>query len=285
METSMATEVDERIEQHYLLEKGLAQRILTTSRENRLRVTLEAYNELFSSIPWHPQLHNSEERERKRLAEKSMFFEYLLGPGVDILDIGAGTAYWTRYLASKSAGRCVGVDISKEVLIRQPEDPPNLELYIMDAVELGFPANSFDIVFSSQLIEHLHPDDVEFHFASVNRVLRENGVYAFDTPSRLNGPHDVSKHFEDVATGFHLKEWTFRELASHLKKAGFRKIRTMILPWNLVKRLSFPRSLGTVPINLLIPGERLAESIKHRQVRTALCKLFRVACICIVAQK
>jgi SAM-dependent methyltransferase len=281
----MTTEVDEHIRQHYLLEKRLARRILMSSRESRTQVAIEAYNELFSSIPWHPLLHDSEEKEQERLAGKRMFFEHLLGSRVDILDIGAGTAYWTRYMANKSSGRCVGIDISKEILIRRPDDPPNLELYIMDAVELDFSANSFDIAFSSQFIEHLHPDDVEHHFSSVYRVLKVNGVYAFDTPSRLNGPHDVSKHFDNVATGFHLKEWTYRELASHLKKAGFRKIRTMILPWSLVKRLSFFRSLGTVPAGLLIPGERLTENVKPKQVRAVLCKLFRVGRIYIVAQK
>lgn len=281
----MTTEADERIRQHYWLEKRLARRILTSSRENRTQVAIEAYNELFSSIPWHPQLDNSEEKERRVLAEQCMLFEHLLGPRVDILDIGAGTGYWTRYLANKSAGRCVGIDISKEVLIKRPDDPPNLELYIMDAVELDFPASSFDIAFSSHLIEHLHPDDIERHFASVYRVLKENGVYAFDTPSRLNGPHDVSKYFDDVATCFHVKEWTYGELASHLKEAGFRKLRTMILPWSPVKRLAFIRSLCTVPVGFLVPGERLVGNIKHKRMRTALCKLFRVTPIYIIARK
>lgn len=282
----MKMEVNEHIRQHYLFEKQLARRILTSSRENRTQVAVEVYNELFSSVTWHPQLDDSVEKEQKRLVEKQMLFEHLLGPNSDILDIGAGTAYWTRYLANRSSGgRCVGIDVSEKVLIRQPDDPSNLKLYIMDAVELDFPPNSFDIAISSQLVKHLHPDDVEHHFASVYSVLKEDGMYAFDTPSRLNGPHDISKYFDDVATGFHLKEWTLGELANCLKKVGFRKVRTIILPWFLVKRLSFFHSLGRVPVSLLIPGERLVESIKHKRMRTVLCKVFRVAPIYIIAQK
>jgi SAM-dependent methyltransferase len=281
----MATEVNERVRQHYLLEKKLAQRILTSSPTDRTQIAIEAYNELFSSIPWHSQLNKSEEKERERLAEKWMFFGHLVGPSSLILDIGAGTAYWTRYLASKSTGRCVGIDVSREVLARRPGDPSNLELYIMDATKLDFPASSFDVAFSSQLIEHLHPDDVGPHFASVCRVLKGKGVYAFDTPSRLDGPHDVSKYFDDVATCFHLKEWTYRELVGYLKEAGFAKVCTMIMPWRLVRRLPFSRSLGTVPVSFLIPGERLVERIRHRQLRLALCKAFRVTPIYIIAQK
>jgi ubiquinone/menaquinone biosynthesis C-methylase UbiE len=277
--------IDERIKLHYELEKKLAQRILESSPETRARVTTEAYNELFSNIPWHSQLHNIEERKQVELSLKRMFFEYLLEPDSDILDIGAGTAYWTRYSADKTTGRCVGIDVSKEVLVRKLDDPQNLELYVMDAVELDFQASSFDIAFSSQLIEHLHPDDVEPHFARVHGVLKENGIYAFDTPSKLNGPHDISKYFDKVATGFHLKEWTYRELVNSLTKVGFKKIYAMILPWNLVNRLPFLRPLGMVNANILIPGEKLAETIEHRQIREALCKLFRIASIYVVAHK
>jgi len=188
-------------------------------------------------------------------------------------------------LAHKTAGRCVAVDVSRQVLTRQAGDPSNLELYIMTAGELGFPVNSFDIAFSSQLIEHLHPEDIESHFASVYRVLRTTGVYAFDTPSRLNGPHDISALFDDVATGFHLKEWTYRELAGCLRKAGFTKICTMVFPWGLVKRLPCMRPLGTLDVSALFPGERLVECARHKRMRFALCKWLRVGAIYIIAHK
>jgi SAM-dependent methyltransferase len=281
----MNREIHERIRQHYLLEKSLARRILTSARENRTQVAIEAYDELFSRIFWHHQLHRSEEEKRERVAEKWMFFGHLFHSRSDILDIGAGSAHWTRFLASKSAGRCVGIDVSKEILFRPPGDPPNLELCIMDAVELDFPADSFDVALSSQLIEHLHPDDLDRHFVSVYKVLKEQGLYAFDTPSRLDGPHDISKHFDDVATGFHLKEWTYSELAAHLRKAGFTKIKTMALPWRLVRVFPFLRSLGTLPVSLLTPGERLVQSIKHKPLRTRLCQVFRVTPIYIIAHK
>jgi hypothetical protein len=48
------------------------------------------------------------------------------------------------------------------------------------------------------------------------------------TPNRLNGPHDISKYFDDIATGFHLKEYTTSELAALFKEAGFCKIRACI---------------------------------------------------------
>ena len=42
----------------------------------------------------------------------------------------------------------------------------------------------------------------------------------------FTGPHDISKYFDDVATGFHLKEYTNKELYSLCKSVGFRKIQS-----------------------------------------------------------
>jgi ubiquinone/menaquinone biosynthesis C-methylase UbiE len=274
-----------RIHQHYLLERKLAQRILESPRADRTRVTIEAYDELFSSIPWHSQLQETAETRQRRLEEKRLFFGYLVSSHSDVLDIGTGTGYWIRYLAAQSTARCVGIDVSSQVLARRPDDPPNLEFYIMGATELDFPAGSFDVAFSSQLIEHLHPDDVGLHLTSVWRVLRENGTYALDTPSVLTGPHDISRYFDETGTGFHLKEWTFRELASLLRQAGFRRIRTMVLPWSLVARIPFLRIWGMVPVDLVIPGEVLAAKVRHRELRSILCKLFRLYNIYIIARK
>ena len=38
------------------------------------------------------------------------------------------------------------------------------------------------------------------------------GVYICITPNRVSGPHDVSRGFDEVATGFHMHEYTGREI-------------------------------------------------------------------------
>jgi len=285
MNIPIKTEDNQLIKQHYLLEKRLARQILNSSRHNRTQVTIEAYAELFANVPWHPALSRSAEVEQEYLEEKWILFGHLFGPHSNVLEIGAGNGNWTRFLAQKTTGRCVGIDISEEILTRKPDDPSNLELYIMDAVELDFPTNTFDLAISDQLIEHLHPDDIAQHLARVYRVLKENGVYGFRTPSRLTGPHDISMYFDDVPTGFHLKEWIYGELVDSLRTAGFRKIRTMILPYSLAKRSSLARSLGTIASSLLNPSEKLVAKVKNRRVRKTLCKLFRISGINIIAVK
>jgi hypothetical protein len=59
-------------------------------------------------------------------------------------------------------------------------------------------------------------------------VLRRGGAYICVTPNRLNGPHDVSQHFDPVATGFHLKEYTVGELTRLFRRVGFRKVQALL---------------------------------------------------------
>jgi len=99
--------------------------------------------------------------------------------------------------------------------------PDNFDLIIYDGYNLPVEENSTDVVFSDQLIEHLHPEDTEFHFQLVRNILRPQGVYVFRTPHRFSGPHDVSRYFSDEPEGFHLKEWTYSEIARVLKRLKY----------------------------------------------------------------
>ena len=89
---------DERTIQQYQLEKKLAQRILASHQDSRTRVTAEAYDELFANFPWHPQLNQS--LEQLEFANKRLLFEHLVSRDMDVLDIGAGTAYWTSRICA-----------------------------------------------------------------------------------------------------------------------------------------------------------------------------------------
>ena len=56
-------------------------------------------------------------------------------------------------------------------------------------------------------------------------AIAPGGSYFCVTPSRLNGPHDVSKYFDTVARGFHLKEYTVTELEQLFRGVGFKRIQ------------------------------------------------------------
>jgi len=81
------------------------------------------------------------------------------------------------------------------------------------------------VVFSNQLLEHLHPDDALEHLRSVYAVLAPGGVYVCVTSNRLYGPRDVSGYFEDCPTGLHLHEYSAREVQSLFAAQGFVGVR------------------------------------------------------------
>jgi hypothetical protein len=81
-----------------------------------------------------------------------------------------------------------------------------------------------DLAYSNQVIEHLHPDDAAEQLSNILAVLKQGGRYICITPSRLDGPHDVSRFFDDTATCFHLKEYTHSELRNLFLRVGFQRV-------------------------------------------------------------
>jgi len=145
-----------------------------------------------------------------------------LPPGGSYVELGAGDCATARRVAAHAA-RVTAVEVSEEIV---PADlPESVHVAISDGVSVPVPAASADIVYSNQLMEHLHPDDAFEQLRNVAAALKPGGRYLVITPNRLSGPHDISQAFDPVARGFHLKEYTYRELAALFSQAGFRRVR------------------------------------------------------------
>lgn len=265
----------EQLEFHYRLERDLAERILRAPPAERVQVTLAAYEELFRRIPWHPGHLQTAEIRSLHEAGYGLFLR-LAGRGHDILEIGCGGGEHLRELAPHNR-RCVGIDIAAGSLASRETLPPNVELHLADAVDLSlFPDQSFDYVFSKQLLEHLHPDDLPQHLREAWRVLRPGGRYVFETPTSVTGPHDISRHFDTTATGLHLREYRFGTLLPLLRAAGFMEVRSPLFR-DRIYRLS-PRlaALAEIPAAWKLPGEAIALRLPRGSVRRLAALLFRL---------
>jgi len=83
-----------------------------------------------------------------------------------VLDVGSGAGYGAHYLAQHGARSVHGVDISAKAVdfSRSHFRAENLRYDCLDAEEIvSLPAQSYDVVFSSNTLEHL---------AHVSRFLR-----------------------------------------------------------------------------------------------------------------
>src|SRR3989338_7252100 len=74
-----------------------------------------------------------------------------------ILVIGCGSKDEMGSINKKSNG--VGIDISKTAIEKSKKRYPRFEYHIMDAINLKFKSNSFDVVVCSEVIEHIEDDE------------------------------------------------------------------------------------------------------------------------------
>lgn len=218
----------------------------------------EVYEELFARVPDHPQLTGvvHEKEHAAAVSRQVRVLERFLRPDSCFLEVGAGDCALSSAIAEKTRGEVHAVDVSPTIT-ELSDLSARVQVHLTDGRTIPVPDGSIDLAYSSHLIEHLHPDDALEQTTNVCRAVREGGSYVCITPNRLSGPHDISKFFDDEATGFHLHEYTTLELATLFKRAGFRKTSVVIplrgcayvvpLPFiSTLERLllALPRKLG-----------------------------------------
>jgi SAM-dependent methyltransferase len=222
--TAMSSEVQrtpERIRHHFEVERALALQMRQSTRKERTELFKTLYNQLFEKVPDHPRLTRREtpESSRRKVESQLRLLRPFLNKDTVFVEFAPGDCRLASAVA-KEVRSVVGVDISDQ-RSEGEQFPSNLELIVYDGYELAVADASADVVFSYQFLEHLHPEDVDAHFAMVRRLLKSGGVYVFDTPHRYSGPHDVSRHFGNTLQCFHFQEWTYRDMRQLLARHGF----------------------------------------------------------------
>jgi SAM-dependent methyltransferase len=218
----------ERLRFHYEVERELADRLRDAPPTDRGRLYAEVYDELFRRVPDHPQLTAPRDPEagHRRVAVQEADVRQFFPPGGVFLEIGAGDCRLSVAICA-DASEVYAVDVSREIAnVTAP--PGNFTLLITDGTSIPVPAGSVDLAYSNQLMEHLHPDDAERQAKNICQALRPGGRYMCFTPHRLLGPADISAFFtRGEAEGFHLREYTTRELTQVLRAAGFSKVQVL----------------------------------------------------------
>lgn len=250
------TRTPEQIWEHYQLERRLADRLRNSTREERKTLYRDSYSTLYASLPHHPrhQRKASVEANRAHVESQMRMLLPFLEPGAVLVEIGTGDGGLTR-AASRYVKAAYGIDVTVTGNALALARESNALYVVYAGGELPLASESVDVAFSSAVMEHLHPDDAFDQLKSIARVLVRGGHYVFYTPHKLTGPGDVSKYFDDEATGFHLKEYTFREVRTLLHRAGFSKVRGLV--W-------FKGRHRRVPLPWLILNERLLALLPYR---------------------
>jgi SAM-dependent methyltransferase len=267
------------IRRHYEVERELADRLRRAPAEARRELYRSVYNELFARVPDHPQNVRKETpaQQAARAAEQLRLLRPFLSTDSVYLEIGAGDGFVTRTVA-RHVRFAYGVDVS-DVIAASADRPANFAQLISDGTGIPVADGRVTVAFSNMLLEHLHPDDVDRHLREVVRVLAPGGVYVCRTPHRYDGPQDISQYFDRDATGLHLKEYSFRELADRFRAAGFAavgvraRVKGRAVPCPAWAMRAAEAALGLVPYRA---RKRLCQS-------TPLRPLFN--CVTVVGRK
>ncbi|MEJ5187073.1 MAG: class I SAM-dependent methyltransferase [Candidatus Geothermincolales bacterium] len=170
----------------------------------------------------YPPLILTGERTLPGLREENYWFQrhlvayqFLLPLARDkrVLDLGSGEGYGVDLLAGV-AREAVGVDLAPEAIYhaRKTYRRENLRFLYMDICSLDLEDESFDLVCSLQVVEHLHHPEKLMEEA--RRVLKKGGVCVITTPNR----HILSPGRETPINPFHIREYDLGEFRSFMRE-------------------------------------------------------------------
>jgi len=101
-----------------------------------------------------------------------------------ILDIGCGQGLLLQKIGRRAHGKATlcGIDISPKLCAIARQNNPTATIGLGDAEALTFADNSFDIIFMTEVLEHML--DYGKALSEVHRVLKPGGTFIVSVPNR-----------------------------------------------------------------------------------------------------
>lgn len=278
---------EEMILTHWNLEKRLTAELLESNPEDRWATFDRCYTNLYTELEWLNQFSGMAEcaSPRERFAG---WLELIGPPPKRIYEIGSGKGDLIAFLADHGYD-CRATEITRargeKLLSPRSHTGTKPSWGVSDGVYLDKfePPGTYDVLISDQLIEHIHPEDLESHLRGAYSILKSGGRYIFNTPSKYTGPHDVSRVFKRPAPEcMHLKEYACREMVEMTRRAGFRYVRYGFVPrrfqWILMAfgARDFARSdqAGMVFLQVVLFSEKFLSTLHPHALRSLCAKLF-----------
>lgn len=175
---------------------------------------------------------------------------------LSILDVGCGKCDLLLLFKDLGAKRLVGVNLfplnnkifrSEELVTELFGNEAERIRYIecdVDKNMLPFPDETFDVVFLTDVLEHLHNPD--FALKEIARVMKSEGYLCLETPNCANLKNRVRLLFGE--SPYHdLKGWLFND-RFYVPKTGEKKFQGHIREYCVEELTSIVNYLGFKPL-------------------------------------
>jgi len=165
------------------------------------------------------QITNNRFSSRAFSFQHLMPYEYVkrFAKGKVILDAGTGNGYGANYL-SDIAKEVVGIDVDEKLIAQAPDifSKDNIRFFVNNVLDIKFPDGYYDIIISSQVIEHIGLKDLDTYLTEMSRVLKKDGIFFVSTLNLINNLKGKSPNRYDKSPK-HVREFTPAELANFLR--------------------------------------------------------------------
>jgi len=250
--------------EHWELEKALTLELLASIPANRREVFERCYSTLYARCDWLNKLIGTSPPVSKSYPDMryAMWTAIIGSEPKRIYEVGSGRGELIAHLTSLGHD-CTATEITRERGAHFTAPAPHLRWALTDGVHLDLyeKPESYDIVLSDQVIEHLHPDDLETHFATALTILKPGGMYLFCTPHVHLGPNDVSRVFgTSRPQGMHLREYGYADLVKVSLRAGFCEAGLPSFDTGLLHRV-YSLLRPNNPASLYLVQHRVTESL------------------------
>ena len=138
----------EQIREHSEIERALADRLRSASKEERRRLYSPLYDELYRRVPLHPQLtmRMSPSETADAVSSQMKLLRPFLKQETVFLEVGPGDCTLSLE-ATRFVKQVIAVDVSAQITTT-PRSPANYQLIISDGSSIPVPPNSVDVAYS-----------------------------------------------------------------------------------------------------------------------------------------
>lgn len=177
---------------------------------------------------------------------------------VHVLDFGCGNGRYLEVFAQWiPKNNLIGMEVDKEQVIKVKETGFECLQIISEQDSLPFPDETFEIVFSSNVIEHIPRHLYLKYLSEIHRVLKPNGRFVVGTP---NYP---IKRFYDISKAFKTKYYKYYLLddPTHCNKLSIRRLEQDLLK-DFRTVVLFPTYIAGESFIPLLKNERIRKIFK-----------------------